>query len=382
MASTTARVQPEATALALVLWAASAGRTEIAAPLIAASTLPQLFTGPVLGSALDRARNPERWVAGCATLATAGCVVLAVSDLQLAPALLAAVIFSVCTPVLTGGLSSVIMGWSDDHSRLAAWDGTGYNIAGLLAPAVVTAVAAWRPPAAFMLLAVFTFLAAAQLATTRTARRTNQTPDTAARPGILDAARSIGRSRALLAVTVSTTMFSLGLGGLELALVAAVDAYQLPPERAGVAATSIAIGALAGSLALTRTRRRPEPVSMTLAAIMASGALLMLLSGVGWPIMIPVAVAIGMADGPLLVATYRARSDYAPAHLRSGVFTLGASAKLGASSIGALLLGAIVADRPTMLGLLAIGGVGILAACTGMLINHSPSSRSLPTDHT
>jgi hypothetical protein len=370
LASSTARVQPEGLALALVLAAQSAGQVELAGPLIAASTLPQLVTGPAMGRTLDRAQSRERVVALCAIVAACACALLAVSDLRLVPALAATGLLAVTSPVLTGGLSSVVMGWSDDDTTLAAWDGTGYNVAGLAAPVVVTVAAAWRPWLAFASLGGITALALVPLLAHGTPSGVETgapvEPDVPP-PRIADAVRAITRSAPLLASTIATTAFSLGLGGLEIGLAAAVQARGLPVERAGVLATAIAAGALVGSLLMTRSSRRRDAAWLTIAAVATSGGLIMLLAGAPWVAMVPVAVAIGLADAPLLVGTYRARSEHAPARLRSGVFTIAASAKLGVGAIGALLVGAVAGGSGSS-GLVFVGATGVVGAISGALI--------------
>ena len=370
LASSTARVQPEGLALAIVLAAQSAGQVERAGLLIAASTFPQLATGPAMGRVLDGAPSRERVVALAAIVAACACALLAVSDLRLVPALAAAALLAATSPVLTGGLSSVIMGWSDDHTTLAAWDGTGYNVAGLAAPVVVTVTAAWRPWLAFAALGSITALAIVPVlmrgsppgADADARLHSDQPP-----PRVVDAVRAITRSPPLLASTIATTVFSLGLGGLEIGLAAAVHARGLPVERAGVLATAIAAGALVGSLLMTRSRRRRDAVWLTLAAVATSGGLIVLLAGAPWVAMVPVAVAIGLADAPLLVGTYRARSEHAPVRLRSGVFTLAASAKLGVGAIGALVVGAIAGDSGSW-GLVFVGATGVFGAISGAVI--------------
>jgi hypothetical protein len=78
-----------------------------------------------------------------------------------------------------------------------------------------------------------------------------------------------------------------------------------------------------------------------------------------------------LADGPVLVGTYRARAEGSPPGLRASVFTVGASMKLAASSGGALVAGLALADRASTVGLVGIGAVSMVAAALGWLATRS-----------
>lgn len=371
-----ARVQPEGVALALVLWCAARGRPGLAGILIAATTLPQLVTGPVMGRALDRSPRPVTVTALGATASAVACVVLAAADLRPAPSIAAAFVLSFSTPVLTGGLSSLIMGWSDDHTSLAAWDSAGYNVAGLAAPILVTATAAWDPPLALAALAVSS-LALAVLFAARSPRPSRSIPRHARggepRARIRDAIVALVTPRPLRAVTVATTVLSAGLGGLELGLASALAVRGLPAERVGVLATVIAVGALAGSLALTRRHLTITPTRMTLVAVGASSSIVFAMAASPWWAMIVLAAALGLADAPLLVGTYRTRTEHSAASTRAGVFTVAASAKLGAGALGALVMAAVTSGGPTNVGLGLVGVTGLAGAVIGAAQLDRPS---------
>ena len=76
---------------------------------------------------------------------------------------------------------------------------------------------------------------------------------------------------------------------------------------------------------------------------------------------------MGVADGPLLVALFTTRTEHSPPALRATVFTVGASAKLGVASVGALVAGVALDGRATGAGLAVIGVVHLLAAAAGWL---------------
>jgi MFS family permease len=371
LAATAARVLPEGAALAFVLWAALDDRPGRAGLLVAAMTLPQLVTGPLMGRVLDRSSRREPVVVGAAVLGAASALAIAFADQRLVPTLVAAGSLAVAVPVLTGGLSSVLLGWgddtddeADDDADVAAWDGTGYNVAGLAAPVIVTALAAVDPRWSFVALAGTALLAVPAVLAVRASKR----PASPSTPRIRDALGAMWRTRPLAAVTVSTTLLSAAIGGLEIAVAGALLASDLAAERLGVLATALAIGALCGSFALTRRPATGDPVRLTLASVAAAGALTVLLApaiSTSFAAAVPVAFAIGVADGPLLVGTYRARHRFAPEHLRSSVFTLGASMKLGASALGALGAAALVAAGAGSSAVAVIGLACLLAAAVG-----------------
>jgi hypothetical protein len=277
-------------------------------------------------------------------------------------------VLSISTPALTGGLSSLMMGWSDDHASTAAWDSTGYNIAGLLAPMVVTATAAWHQPLALVALGAAPLMLVVML----TVRNGGPLPDAARhghrnerRPRLRDAFIALAKSGPLRAVTLATTVLSAGLGGLELALASAIDFRDLSAERVGVIAIVIAVGALLSSLLLTQRDVGLAVTTMTLLAVAASGVIALAMAASPWWAMVILAAVLGVVDGPLLVGTYRARIEHSPASVRASVFTVAASAKLGAGALGALAVGAVTSRGAGNMGLVVVGLTGLVAAGIG-----------------
>ena len=77
------------------------------------------------------------------------------------------------------------------------------------------------------------------------------------------------------------------------------------------------------------------------------------------------AFVAGLFDGPLLAATLNLRQRFAPAWLRTQVFTTAASLKIGAFAVGSALAGPMAAwvGPRGMLWTIAIGqGVAVAAA--------------------
>jgi MFS family permease len=365
--ATLSRSLDEGLALAVVLLAiARSGSTEQAGALVAASTFPQLLTGPLVGPRLDHARRPWHLVRGAAVLTGGAAVTIAVT-LGHAPfvvPLVAALAMAVGTPVLTGGLSA-LAGRSEWSPGVFAWDSLAYNSAGLAAPAVVTLVVALASPA-WALVALG--IAGAMAAVTSLGLMT----PAAARPSVpphhtlAAAGRAIVGDPALRAVTASTTIACAALGGLSFALVAATTALGRAPGDAGIALTATALGGLVGSLAMTRRPAPRHPAATVLGSLAALAVVLVAMATGSWPLLLVGALAMGIIDGPLLVGVFAARAA-SPPHLRATVFTIGASAKLGAASIGALAAGRLLDGQGTAAGLVVIGVVHLVAVAVGWL---------------
>ncbi len=362
-AGTFARVPSEGLALAVVL---AERDVAFAGLLIGAATFPQMITGPIGGPLLDRSQRPGRLLAAAA-LATAVAFALLAAD-QKVVQLLAAVAISATAPMLTGGLSAAFTTWAGAGSthEVSAWDGVAYNVAGVIAPIAVTAIAvAVSPNWALIALAFGGVCAAAFViaAPGRDPDRIDENADDGI--AITRALQTMWRERGLRAVTVATTIDHVGVGALTIALASAALDHGRPATAAGVVASVRAISALTGSLVLTRFGARANPVTMVLASVGFTGACTIAMGWSSWPVLIALGFVIGMGDGPILVGTYRARSDGSAEGSRASVFTVGASLKLAASSVGAVVAGALLADQTSSLGLVAVGAIGMIAAGSG-----------------
>ncbi|MGW7190350.1 MFS transporter, partial [Streptomyces sp. NPDC054838] len=148
------------------------------------------------------------------------------------------------------------------------------------------------------------------------------------------------------------------------------------PDAGGVLMTAFAVGALAGSLTLGRvTSVAPGPlVCGALAGTAVALAAAAFTPSVGWTA--AAFAAAGVCDGPLLTATLRIRSEYAPAAVRTQVFTLGAGLKLTAASAGAALVG-LAAGAPPRTLLLGIAGLQAAAALVQMWLTRPGPAAAL-----
>ena len=131
----------------------------------------------------------------------------------------------------------------------------------------------------------------------------------------------------------------------------------------------LAVGGLIGSLIMTRRRAPGRPEHTVAASLIVVGlAMLGMAATHTWAVVLAGAAIVGLMDGPLLVGLFAARTHYAPPSLRTTVFTLGASAKLGASAVGAIVASQLLDDRATTAGLAVIGVVHVAAGALCRLL--------------
>jgi hypothetical protein len=366
-AGTLARVPSEGLALAVVLDVADrGGSVAFAGVLLALATLPQIVTGPLGGAALDATTRPGRVLAIACVAGAAAIGALAWAGSAGPVAIVAALVLAGSDPILTGGLSATFTRWADaarvPTHAISAWDGVAYNVAGVAGPLLVTVVAATAgSTAALVTLAALVVPAAALV------WADPPPPPGEAHPGlrVTAALRAMWANRPLRAVTVASTVENGALGSLTIAMVAAAAAHGHAAEAAGTVLTVRAVAALAGSLVLTRYGRSIAAHTLVLASIAASGTGLVAMGIVPWWALVGLGGVVGLADGPVLVGTYRARAEGSPAGLRASVFTVGASIKLAASSGGALVAGLALADQASAAGLAALGATSLLGAALG-----------------
>jgi hypothetical protein len=366
-AGTLARVPSEGLALAVVLDVADrGGSVAFAGVLLALATLPQIVTGPLGGAALDATTRPGRVLAIACVAGAAAIGALAWAGSAGPVAIVAALVLAGSDPILTGGLSATFTRWADaarvPTHAISAWDGVAYNVAGVAGPLLVTVVAATAGSTAALVTLAALIVPAAALVWADP-----PLPPGEAHPGlrVTAALRAMWANRPLRGVTVASTVENGALGGLTIAMVAAAAAHGHAAEAAGTVLTVRAVAALAGSLVLTRYGRSIAAHTLVLASIAASGTGLVAMGIVPWWALVGLGGVVGLAYGPVLVGTYRARAEGSPAGLRASVFTVGASIKLAASSGGALVAGLALADQASAAGLAALGATSLLGAALG-----------------
>ncbi|MFJ3914287.1 MFS transporter [Streptomyces vinaceus] len=378
-AALAARFASEGTSLALVLLALErTGSAAHGAFVLTAWLAPHVLAAPLAGAAAARTRRPRLLHVGA--LAGFGCAVAALSVLlgrAPAPLVLAvALLGGSCGPMVTGGMSSLVAALvpaGAGRDRAYAWDASTYNAAAVTAPAVVGLAAALGSAASAMAVLALAGALAAALAATLPYEAPR--PDGAA-PGNAPAGLGAGLSalwkiRELRAITSATTLAFVGIGTLTTASVLLASRLG-SPGVGGVLMTAFAVGALAGSLTLGRITA-VEPGVLARWAMAGTGVAL---AAAAFAPSVAVAAVLftvaGVCDGPLLTATLRIRSEYAPDAVRTQVFTLGAGLKLTAASLGAALVGFAASSPPRAL----LGGISVVVLAAALL--HALMAREAP----
>ncbi|MEW1638584.1 MFS transporter [Streptomyces sp. NPDC093801] len=379
-AALAARFASEGMGMAVVLLALErTGSAAHGAFVLTAWMAPHVLAAPAAGAAAARSRRPRLFYAGALagfTAAVAGLAAL-LGRAPVPVVLAVAVLGGSCGPVVTGGLSSLVVGLVSEgprRDRAYGWDASTYNAAAVTAPAVVgLAGAAVSAGPAMGVLALSAALSAVLAATLPHGSPYADAGaggyggrGAAPRPGAGAGLAALWRVRELRAITSATTLAFVGVGALTTTSVLLASGLG-SPGAGGVLMTAFALGALAGSLTLGRMTS-VEPGRLARWAMAGTGAALAVAASA--PSVVPAAAAFaaaGVCDGPLLTATLRIRSEHAPGAVRAQVFTLGAGLKVTAASTGAALVGLTAAAPPWTL-LLGIAVLQLAAAALHLLV--------------
>ncbi|WP_245899049.1 MFS transporter [Nonomuraea indica] len=396
--------------------------------LLAGLTASAAVGGPLLGALLDRAGRPGRMVGWCLLGYTAGllAVLLGLGRLPDAALVAVAALAGLLGPALTGGWTSQLplVVPPDRLARANALDAISYNVAGLVGPAAVAAVAAATSGQTAVLVSAALLLAAVPPAWTLPPRRPTPAPGnaTASDATATDGAASDG------AATDDTTTTGAAAGGtaaggaaLRRELAAGFGAIARNASLRRATATSMvsfcgvavlvvgtpllgaeltgeasygalllavtAAAALAANTAAARLRRwEPRPDTVLAGSTLLLGAAMALAAGVahtGGPFALAVLAAAlaGAAEGPQLTALLAVRHREAPPRLRGQIFTTGASLKITSYAGGAALAGPLAAYdlgaallAGAMLQVLAAGVYRLLSRPSGRLREPSGTS--------
>ncbi|MFD3675876.1 MFS transporter [Streptomyces sp. NPDC058613] len=381
-AALAARFASEGMGMAVVLLALErTGSASYGAFVLTAWLAPHVLAAPLAGALAARTGRPRLFYPGALAGFTAAVAALAVllGRVPMPVVLAVAVLGGTCGPMVTGGLSSLVSGLvpaGAARDRAYSWDASTYNAAAVTAPAVVGLVSALGSAGPAMALLAASGAVAAALAATLP----YGDPGAGALPGPTRAGLGAGlaalwRVRELRAVTSATTLAFVGIGSLTTtSVLLATDLGS--PGAGGVLMTAFALGALGGSLTLGRLTS-VEPGRLVRWSLAATGAAL---AAAAFTPSVAVTAALfavaGVCDGPVLTATLRIRSEYAPDGARTQVFTLGAGLKLTAASAGAALVG-FAADAPARTLMTGIAGFQLAAALLHVLAS---ARRPAPPD--
>jgi MFS family permease len=367
LAATLARLASEMFPVAAVLLVLDrTGRPGLAGAVVAATTLPAVVTGPVLGAWLDR--TPRRRVALASNQ-----VLLAVSLLGILAAagrtpgwvlVLLAVLAGVTGPLATGGYTSMIPLLVPERllARANALEAASFNTAAIAGPAVAGAVAATAGAA----WAVLAEAALAGLALPAIARLPRIGVPAGDDPGPLAVAirqglAHLARTPVLRGVTVATAVGLGGSGLLTLAMPFWAERLGAGRAGSGYLFAALEAGAIAGALVAAGPAAAWPPQGVVLAGLGLFGLVVF-----AWPLAPSFGAALGlvavagMVEGPAFAATFATRQRWSPPALRGQIFTTAASLKLGMFAVGSALAGPV-------LGVAGVGGILVAAGAAQLL---------------
>jgi MFS family permease len=373
-ASTTARLANESARVAMVLLVlARTGSPALAGAVVAATTLPALITGPLLGAWLDRTPHRRTAFAGnqLLLLLSLTSLLFATGHVSFIVVVLLGLVAGLTTPVLTGGFTGLIAPLVPAPLLRRAYgaEAASFNVAGVVGPAlagIVTAGfgAAWAVGAT----CVLSLLALAAIV-----RVPMPAPVVDAdAPGLLRTVaiglRHLAITPPLRAVTVTTTLSMGGLGALPVAFpLLAVD-LGVHASAAGYLFSTFAVGALVGSVTVASRSLRTGPMRM---AFLGVAGLAVAFSAVALAPTLPLALAgifiAGALEGPVLASTLTVRELHSPDWMRTQVVTTAASLKFGAYAAGSAVAGWLVGAHGPRAGLLMVAAFQVVGILLGLL---------------
>jgi hypothetical protein len=336
--------------------------------LVAALLVPHVVAAGVVGAAADRSRGPLRLVAAASAGFGAALTVAALTVGRLPTPVVLGVLLAggCCGPALLGALSSRLPTLVAPAATPRAFgvDAMTYGVAGMLGPAVAGVVAgrASAGPAVLVLGAGALLGAGAVAALPDGGRPERPEPGSVQ---LREGVRTLWRERVLGLVTGATSLGQLGFGALPV-VVAVVAVRRGEPTGAGLLLAALTAGGVVGSLLWTVW---PAPPARAPQVVMAGllGTALPVAAGAmtaSTAVLAALLVLSGIANGPLFGALLVTRQRFAPANVRTQVFTLGAGLKTSSTAAGSALAG-LVAGWSTGTQLLLVAACPFVAALGG-----------------
>jgi MFS family permease len=356
-ASTSARLANEAARVSLVLLVLS--RTDspaLAGGLVAALTVPQLISGPVLGAWLDRTSHRRvAFVANQVLLPVVLLALLAAAG-RAAPwlVLVLGAFAGITAPVLTGGFTGLIGPLVPQALLRRAYgaETTSYYVGGVIGPALAGALAGWVSPEA----AVLSCVALSAVALAAVLRVPMPSPDT--RPSqhlaaaVWTGLRLLATTAPLRAATIATTLSFAGIGAFPVVFPALAEQVGSPAAASAVLFSAFSAGALLGSVAMAVRAPRTGPLRLALLGIVCFGASMSLVALSPSLTIAALGVLLaGVFEGPISSSTFMVRDRWSPASMRTQVVTTAASLKFGAYAAGSAVTGHVVAAHGARAGL-------------------------------
>jgi MFS family permease len=373
----------------LLLGLAVTGRPATGSELLASVTVAGAVGGPFFGALLDRARRPDRVLAG--TLAAyalgIGAIAAVAGALPMPLVVVIALTAGLFNPAVAGGWTSQLprLVTGPELSRGSALDAMTFSAASLAGPALAALIAAGFGAR----LAVITAAALVGLAVPAACSLRRYPPSPTPGPAQATQRQAVHQQmaagfaaivarRPLLRATVTSVVSYAGIGMLIVCCPVLGAARLGGASRGALLISAIAVASLAANAILARRGGRGAPdirvfvSTLTIGASMVAAAL-----APGWLTVLAVAV-VGAGEGPQLTALFAVRHRESPGHMRGQIFTTAASLKIGGMAAGAALAGPL-AGRSVTGCLLLAAGIELCAAAAYLLIGR-PGKRSANLD--
>ncbi|MFD6948542.1 hypothetical protein A6A08_18510 [Nocardiopsis sp. TSRI0078] len=380
-----ARTGDETSGPALLLWGmALTGAVGAGSALLAGLTAAAAVGGPLVGVVLDRSSRPGRLLAAALAVYAAGlaAAALALGRLPLPLVVAGTLAVGLVGPVLSGGWTAQLprVVAPGRLPRASAWDAMTFGAAGLLGPALAGVAAAVSGAGAAVAAAVLLLALAVPAAWTLPGRAPRRAVSGPVAADLLRGVRAVLGNRALLRVTAVTAVSVAGTGMLVVCAPVAGLRLLGSQESGALLLSGMAVCSLLANLVLARRppRARPDTVVLACVLVQAAGTALAALAS-SPALLLAGAALVGAAEGPQLASLFAVRHREAPEHLRSQVFTTGASLKISAFALGAAVAGPL-AEVSVPVCLAVAAGIQAVAALVyaGIRVGAGPQPSSTP----
>ena len=370
----------------LLLGLAVTGRPATGSELLASVTVAGAVGGPFFGALLDRARRPDRVLAG--TLAAyalgIGAIAAVAGALPMPLVVVIALGAGLFNPAVAGGWTSqlprIVTG--PELARGSALDAMTFSTASLAGPGLAALIAAgFGARAAVIVAAALVGLAVPAACSLRRYPPSRAPGPTQATHRQLATHRQVAAGfaaivarRPLLRATVTSVVSYAGIGML-IVCCPVLGAQRLGgATRGALLISAIAVASLAANAVLARRGWRGAPDTGVFVSTLIIGVSMAAVALVpGWLTVLAVAVT-GAGEGPQLTALFAVRHRESPEHMRGQIFTTAASLKIGGMAAGAALAGTL-AGRSVTGCLLVAAGIELCAAAAYLLTGR-PGRRS------
>jgi MFS family permease len=368
----------------LLISIAATGMITLGSTLLAALTISAALGGPLLGTLLDRSCNPGKVLAGALSLYALGLGLIALS-LGYVPtwaSIMTATAIGVFMPAISGGWSSRLKSFIADEQmvRASSIDATTFNIAGLVGPAVAGLTAAVFG-AYWAIAIIITLLVAAlpmawQLPKHSFHGNGEAAPNLSFWRDVTSGLKVIISNKLLFRITLTSVISYIGIGMLWVIYPLVGKELFGKAGYGGVLASILSAGAIVATIAYAKWPERHSPDVITfVTTIMLAVAMLVLAFAGNIAVTLLAVLIAGLADGPQLAAIFAVRHREAPEHLRSQVFTTGASLKITAAAVGAELAG-LLGGSSLRLTILVACTMQLAAAGTFVIVTAFRGERS------